>query len=604
MNFYHNNLKSKYKTPFGCIKQNEPCTINLEYYEIDVYCAKLILEHEDGKFYKAIDMTKKDKNIFTATFKEKNCGLYYYFFIVNEKINIYKDNFFDATTTPNNKWQITCYDENYDTPLDFKGKIYYQIFPDRFFQYGNCDVTDKLKPFYIHNNKNDIPFFQPNNHQIVENNDFYGGNLQGIIKKLAYLKELKVSIIYLNPIFMAYSNHRYDTADYLKIDNLLGNEQDFKALCDKAHSLNIKIILDGVFSHTGCNSVYFDKYGVFKNGAYNNINSPYFEWYQFKNNSTTEYTSWWGIDTLPCTNETNPNFMNFIINKVIPYWINLGADGFRLDVADELPDKFIKELNKKVKSINKNTIVIGEVWEDASNKISYSTRRKYFTDLELDSVMNYPFREDIIKLVKEEISIKDFLFSIMTIVEHYPKPILDCVMNSLSTHDTMRILTTVSDINFNISKTEKSNFKIPTDKLNLSFERLKLAIFLQFTLCGCACIYYGDEIGMQGFEDPFNREFFKWDNIDYKLLEFYKSICNIKNSYKSLQIGNFKILDYDDKTFSFSRQFNNEKCICIVSLSNNFNYCYNGDILFYNKCDINKNNITIHKYGFILIKNK
>lgn len=604
MKVYHNNLLPKYKTPFGCIKQDETCTIKLECYDIDISYVDLIIEHEDGSLYKIIPMKKINTNIYKSTFKESNCGLYYYYFKINNNINIYKDNYFDATAVPNNKWQLTCYEKDYDTPRDFKGKVYYQIFPDRFAQYDNCDTSDKLQPFWIHNDKYEKPVFQPNQNGIIENNDFFGGNIEGIIHKLDYLKELGVSIIYINPIFMAYSNHRYDTADYLRIDPLLGTEEDFKKLCKDAHSIDIKIILDGVFSHTGCNSVYFDKYGVFKNGAYNNQNSPYFDWYQFQENSTTEYISWWGIDTLPCTNETNPSYMNFIINTVVPHWINMGADGFRLDVADELPDEFIKALNTKIKEIKPNGIIIGEVWEDASNKISYSIRRKYFTNSELDSVMNYPFRDAIIKLVREEISLKDFEFAIMTIIEHYPKPVLDCLMNNLSTHDTMRILTSVSDINFNITKEEKSNYSIPSEKLDLSFARLKLAVFLQFVLCGCPCIYYGDEIGMQGFEDPFNREFFKWNNINYQLLNFYKNMANIKNSYEALQIGDFKILENNQNVLIFSREYEDEEFIGIISLSDNFDYYYNFEIVCCHNCDVYPKQLNFKKYGFALLKNK
>lgn len=602
MNFVYNSLLPQHKTPFGVIKQDSTCTINLHFYDINARSAKLIIEHENANPYKILPMTKRDENCFSVSFSESNCGLYYYYFLIDDKISVYKDDYFSATINGNNKWQLTCFDKNYTISDDFKGKVYYQIFPDRFYKHGHTDTTLKLKPFTIHNDINEIPVFAPNEKGIIENNDFFGGNLKGITKKLFYIKSLGVSVIYLNPIFKAYSNHRYDTADYLKIDELLGTENDFKTLCDTAHNLGIKIVLDGVFSHTGCNSIYFDKYKIFSNGAYQNKNSPYFNWYKFKQNSDTEYESWWGIDTLPCTNETEQSFMDFIINTVVPYWLNLGADGFRLDVADELPDIFIKKLNEKVKSLKKDSIVIGEVWEDASYKISYSERRKYFTNTELDSVMNYPYRDLIIKLVTEKISTKNFLYGVITISEHYPKEILDCVLNSLSTHDTMRILTALSDINFCMTKEEKSKFLIPDDKFKISLNKLKLAVCLQFLLCGCACIYYGDEIGMQGFEDPLNREFFKWHNINYDILNFYKDMSTIKNNIKAFAVGTFSFDEYDDYSFSFYRILDNQTYQCTVSLLDNCKFKINGKIIYSHNTKIEKNTAIISKYGFIIIK--
>ena len=274
-------------------------------------------------------------------------------------------------------WQQTVYVADFATPDWLHGGTIYQIFPDRFYN----SETNKIIPSgrFINNNWEKQPEFRQNNGECSLGNDYYCGDIKGIIKKLDYLHELGITCIYLNPIFEADSNHRYNTADYLKIDPLLGDEKDLEELCEKGKKLNIRIILDGVFSHTGDNSIYFNKYNTYNsNGAYNSENSPYYNWYKF-NNWPDDYGAWWGIKTLPEVNEDNPDFTEFITgnNGVIRYWLKKGISGWRLDVADELPDAFLENIRKAIKSENKDAYLLGEVWEDASNKISYGARRKF-----------------------------------------------------------------------------------------------------------------------------------------------------------------------------------------------------------------------------------
>ncbi|MBQ9997639.1 MAG: glycoside hydrolase family 13 protein, partial [Clostridia bacterium] len=284
---------------------------------------------------------------------------------------------------------------------------------------------------------------------------------------------------------------------------------------------------------TGSNSIYF-------NDAVTNPQSQYKEWYQFKN-YPNEYDCWWGIKTLPNVNEMTPSYIDYIItgeDSVIKYWLDAGAGGFRLDVADELPDEFIYLLRKRVKEINPEAIVIGEVWEDASNKESYGVRRRYFTGPELDTVMNYPFKNSILDYVSNNISGEQFSKNIMTIVENYPKDSVDCLMNSISTHDTVRALTFLGN----------------------QKELLKTAMFLQFVLPGITCIYYGDEIGMEGGRDPFNRGYFKWDCIDNDLLSYVKSLAEIKNKYTQLQTGNVNVYCEDDVLY-----IKRDNLLCMVN---------------------------------------
>lgn len=531
-------------------------------------------EHTDEEIKAPLFLEKTDDayDIFSGNFALSNAGLYFYkFFIVTKEssFELFKEGTSDTNIGKGDMWQLSCYEKDFTVPDFFQGKVMYQIFPDRFYKDGDCDISQKLQPFYIHENKEDTPDFRPNEHGKVLNCDFYGGNLKGIEKKLSYIKDLGVSVIYLNPIFKAYSNHRYDTCDYKTIDPLLGTKEDFISLCNAAHRLNIKIILDGVFSHTGSNSIYFDKEHIFGNGAVSNENSPYKEWYNFSD-YPHKYDAWWGIDTLPAVNEMSDSFLNYIIRgeeSVIAYWLKLGADGFRLDVADELPDEFIYLLRKKVKEIKEDSLVIGEVWEDASNKISYGKRRKYFVGAELDSVMNYVFKNAIIAFVLGDITAEKFADEIMTIAENYPPMCLNSLMNSLSTHDTARIINCLCGGKIPDTKEEQATYRLSDDDYKLSCQRLFTAAFLQYTLPGMPCIYYGDEIGMQGFGDPFCRGFFKWDDADDNLMHFFKELGKIKNTYPSLQKGDISF-EIKGETLIYKRKYKSENFVCVVNGGN------------------------------------
>ncbi len=566
MRILFDSKKEEYKTPFGCLKTGENCTM---FIDIPASCrtlnVRLCIFDENG--FEMLMPFKKDCEFegyqrFKTDFSLFYTGLYFYYFrIETEESNfsLYKQGD-DTNIEVGDLWQLTCYSTEYEPPVDFFGRTMYQIFPDRFAKEGECDLSDKLKPFTVHKNTGETPVFTPNEHGEILNNDFFGGNLRGIISRLPYLKKLGVGVVYLNPIFMAYSNHRYDTANYKKIDPMLGTEEDFKELCNRAHLLDIKVILDGVFSHTGSNSIYFDKNCIFGGGAYSDENSKYKTWYDFQE-YPNKYTSWWGIDTLPCVNELEPGFVEYIItgeDSVIKHWINCGADGFRLDVVDEIPDQFVLCLKNELKKIKPDAILIGEVWEDASNKISYGKRRKYFADSELDSVMNYPFRDNIISFVSGKIGADEFAKNIMTIFENYPAPVMNSVMNMLSTHDTPRLLTLLGEIPDGMTKQEKADFRLVGDNLEKAVSLEKIAVAIQFLLPGMPCIYYGDEIGMEGFEDPLNRGFFSWENANRNLLEYYRELVSLRNMSEALKVGKIRILTSNKTTVVFERCIDTE----------------------------------------------
>ncbi len=496
-------------------------------------------------------------------------GLYFYHFTYETPFgrgNIFLHSAGCGEISPDGKeWQLTVYDKNYKTPQWIKGGIMYQIFPDRFYK-GKGNIKNVPQDRIIHENTSDVPVWKPDEHGKIRNNDYYGGNLKGIEEKLPYIASLGVNVIYLNPIFEAHSNHRYNTADYSKIDSLLGDEKDFKALCKKADEYGIKIILDGVFSHTGSDSIYFNREQRYASiGAYNSNESLYKDWFTFEENG--KYKSWWGIDTLPETNEENDSFIEYISGKngIAEKWLECGAYGYRLDVADELPDKFLDNFCKSVKKLNEDYVVIGEVWEDATNKISHGGRRKYLLGEQLDSVMNYPFANAILTFMRYGVA-ESFMESVVSICENYPKTALDCLMNHIGTHDTARILTSlIYDSIEHKPRNIQVDCRLNEEEYNKAKELLKCATVLQYTLPGFPSIYYGDEAGVQGGGDPFNRSFFPWGAEDSHITEWYRKLGKVRNGLRCLKNGTFKPYSAMLSCVAYTRECEGEKIIVIAN---------------------------------------
>ncbi|MBQ3074468.1 MAG: glycoside hydrolase family 13 protein [Clostridia bacterium] len=541
-------FSSDFKSPFGTLVPGEACRIAIC---IPKSCkteqVRLVLLSERGEEYASyvmpLEKQEGDYDRFQTLFSLPCEGLWFYRFSVqteNERFSLFRQGLSDTNMEQGELWQLSCVPKDFCPPEEFRGKVMYQIFPDRFYKAGDCDLTGKLLPYSIHENLRDVPEFLPDEKGEVRNCDFFGGNLRGIEEKLDYLASLGVGVIYLNPIFKAWSNHRYDTADYKMIDEMLGTEADFSSLCNAAHKRGMKIVLDGVFSHTGNNSRYFDAKGVFGSGAVSDPDSPYRSWYEFQSYPDT-YTSWWGITTLPCTREMDEGFLDYIIDSpdsVIARWMRAGADGWRLDVADELPDEFIARLRRRLKELRPDAILIGEVWEDASNKSSYGRRRKYFTAGELDSVMNYPFRTAILDFVLGRLDATGFQRSVMDLVEHYPAGVLHSLMNMLSTHDTPRLLSLLSPTPAPSEKADRAGYRMSASDREIAMTRFRLATLLQFLLPGMPCVFYGDELGTEGFEDPFCRSWFDWDRVEGNaLVDYFRFLMRLKNTDEAVRLG-------------------------------------------------------------------
>ena len=437
------------------------------------------------------------------------------------------------------RWQLTVYDGRGHTPEWFGSGVSYQIFPDRFCRSRIPDPAGMVGERTVHENWQDTPDFLPDEQGEIRNRDFFGGDLPGITGKLDYLKGLGVTTVYLNPIFEAASNHRYNTADYLAIDPMLGKEEDFQTLCREAHKRGMRILLDGVFNHTGSVSRYFNADGSYPDvGAAQSAQSPYYNWYHFSR-WPAEYDAWWGIKTLPAVEEKHPDYREFIFggrDSVVRHWLRCGADGWRLDVADELPDDFIAQLRCAMEEEKSDALLIGEVWEDGSNKIAYDRRRRYLLGSETHGLMNYPFRTAALQwLCGGDAS--DFRESMETLRENYPPDAYYSAMNFLSTHDTPRILTLLGGEPVPEDKPGRAAARLSPAGYELARRRLMVGAMLLYAFPGSPTVYYGDEAGVQGYEDPLNRRTYPWGQEDERLLAWYRKLGALRCSRPSLQQG-------------------------------------------------------------------
>lgn len=568
MEILFDSQNEHYKKPFGAVKTNDNIHFSIQCSE---KCElKLVLRNDSFTYNQTFDMNWSEEVPggfkYSVDISLTSPDLYFYRFevkLASSTLFCGKDGSRLKTGDWLPEWQLTVYDENFVTPDWMKGGIMYQIFPDRFKKSDHFQALTAANERIIHTDWNDVPY-SPFDTQPYKANDFFCGNIEGIIEQLDYLSSLGINVLYLNPIFESAENHRYSTADYMNIDPYLGTNDDFVRLAEGCAGRGIRVILDGVFSHTGADSIYFNRYNHYNSiGAYNSPASKYYSWYKFTD-YPDKYECWWGFEVQPNTNELNKDFLSFITgpdDSVLRFWQTKGCVGWRLDVADELPDEFLFALRNTVKAVDSEAIIIGEVWEDASNKSSYGYRRPYLLGRQLDSVMNYPFRTAIIDFVlgADALLLKD---RIMSILENYPQPAIDTLMNLLSTHDTERIITNLG-LTRAIENKDIPGFQLSENEYTAAKTKLKMAAFLQFTLPGVPCIYYGDEVGLQGFRDPFCRMTYPYGREDKDLLSFFTTLSTLRTSYKENFYHSFTLLYADHSVFAFKRG----KIYCFVNNS-------------------------------------
>jgi len=580
----YNSRQSYYKTPFGPVAVGERAIFRVVP-PSELFDPRPVMEifpigqGDDPAAVTRLEMRAQsvpgEKGSYLCTYTPAEAGTYQYRFRIQGNLGeflLLRQPDSSAGVNQGGLWQLTVY-EPFTVPQGMAGAVFYQIFPDRFCSSGT-PKTGVPQDRVMHTDWYEDPVDRPNDQGKFLCNDYFGGDLRGIREKLPYLAGLGVEVLYLNPIFEAHSNHRYNTADYKKVDPLLGTEEDFRALCAAAKKLGMRVVLDGVFNHTGSDSIYFNRekrYGE-TTGACNDPKSPYRDWFSWVD-WPDQYESWWGFVTLPNVNEGCPAYREFICGKngVLRKWLDAGASGFRLDVADELPDFFLEEIRQSVKEAGEDKLVLGEVWEDASNKNSYGSYRRYLLGRQLDSVMNYPWRTAILRFLRLGEG-QELENAIMDILENYPPQVVDILMNCLSTHDVPRCITSLAapDMAGRDRDWQREHNSLTVDQYYFGRQMFLLASLIQYTLPGCPSLYYGDEAGLVGYADPFNRGTYPWGKEDRGLVEYFRILGNLRKKSETLGRGRFQPLWFDDSFCVYQRVLGEEAVVVAVNRSGTY----------------------------------
>jgi 4-alpha-glucanotransferase len=512
------------------------------------------------------ELRKKQRYACRITVPERGCLLWYYFIVKTSGKTYYYGNnssqlggWGQQYEQEPPSYQITVYDRDAATPDWMKHAVVYQIFPDRFNR-GDVPLSQfSGKPnALLHGSWNDLPRYikDPAAGNILYF-DFFGGTLKGIREKLDYLADMGITCLYLNPVFASRSNHHYDTGNYKKIDSFLGTEEEFVNLCKEAKEKGIRIILDGVFSHTGDDSIYFNRQGNYPGtGAYQSKKSPYYSWYQFKKHPE-EYSCWWGDKSLPEVDETDESYQDFIIkneDSVLKHWLKAGISGWRLDVADELPDEFLTVFYSELKKTDSETALIGEVWEDASNKISYSKQRAYLCGGKLDSVMNYVLRRLMLDFLLDKADAGHTNTLYMQQMENYPKENLYAMLNLAGSHDVERILSVLDASGKDLPRASAELSDMGTGE-----RRLLVFWAWQMTLPGMPCIYYGDEAGLRGGKDPDNRRPYPWGRENKKLQAYCREFIQLRKKHDALRTGRMIPIYAEGDVYIYARSIEGGK---------------------------------------------
>ena len=551
-------------TPFGAFGEGEEIIFTLTLPRRLGASGVVFRLIRDGEsfFDRPFSFVERDggDDLYNITLKGLEKGLYFYeILFLRGSDTLFSDSVnnldFQLSKSEGRSFTLLIYETAFHTPSFLKGGVIYHIFPDRF-RRGKGDVT-------YHGIINDdwergIPPYAKRAGDPLDNSVFFGGNLWGVIEKLDYLVSLGVTVIYLSPIFESVSNHRYDTGDYEKIDSLLGGVEAFDKLVSECHKRDIKVILDGVFNHTGDDSRYFNKKGSYSElGAYQGEKSHYFNWYNFKS-FPDEYESWWGIDIMPRLCHENKECRRYFTENIARKWLRRGADGWRLDVADELSDTFLFDFNRTVKNEGQFAI-IGEVWENAVTKISYGKRRKYFWGSQLDSVMNYPLRNAVIALLLDH-DTETFYNTLTELYSSYPPEVSHSLMNIISTHDTERMLSVLGNptLSGEIDNDRLASSKLTPEERQEAIKKMKIASVIQYTVFGTPSLYYGDEAGMEGYRDPFCRLPYPWGREEKSLIEHYKMLGALRATHPALTDGDFDFLEHNESTVSYRRKKGND----------------------------------------------
>lgn len=566
MNLYHDSRDETYRCPAGA----QPCGASVRLFlQTDAPDAIVRFWVDDHAYLYPMHAVSGGFE-YTFSLPEKPCILWYYFicggaYYGNARDNLGGPGEIYAHEPPS--YQITVYDPAYETPAWMGDGVMMQIMPDRFFRGGDFPCRGKL-----HADWYEQPELSLSANGDNAANDFFGGDLLGIRQKLPYIASLGVTALYLNPVFLSPSNHKYDTSDYLQIDPAFGTEADLSALCAEGEKFGIRVILDGVFSHTGADSVYFNREHTFPGpGACDSKDSPYYSWYTFLH-WPDKYRCWWGFDTLPNVDKTSRAFREFIIrgeDSVCAHWLRAGTSGWRLDVADELPMDFIAEFRARLKKENPQAALIGEVWEDPSRKVAYGALRSYCLGDTLDGVMNYPLRSAILGYLLGQISPADCARQILSLYENVPPAFARANMNLLGSHDKPRALSVLADAgNMEPDRKYRHPVQLTPEQYALGRKRLIAAWNLVCALPGMPTIYYGDEAGLTGMADPYCRGTYPWGREDETLIAAYRAAA-LRRKNRVLTRGDVRI-EPGEESIKIIRTLAGEKISFTVDTHGNF----------------------------------
>lgn len=583
----HVTSKSEYRSPFGAVQLGGTVVLGIDVWGEDAVGATLrVWTDERGEELLPMEGACEDDHVhYSVSYTPAQTGVVWYSFdLAASDGATWRYGAREGWTTGEGdfaygnppSFQLTVYVPRQTQPDWYKNGIVYQVFPDRFAR--GADWRERAEKALAAHREGPArvlvedwdtpPAYKKSEDGDILEWDFYGGTLRGVREKLDYLADLGVTVIYLNPIFEAASNHRYDTADYLRIDPMLGDEEEFCALAREAAERGISIMLDGVFNHCGQDSRYFNRYGNYPEpGAWQGDESPYRDWFFFNEDGT--YDGWWGNPDLPDVNEKSPEYRELICGQdgVVRKWLRAGARGWRLDVADELSDGFIEDIKAAMVAERPDGALVGEVWEDASNKMAYGKLRQYFEGTELDGTMNYPLRTALLAFVRNQIGAPEMAARLEQLRENYPRDAFFSCLNLLGSHDRERLFTMLGDAPDpdTLSDEECAAFRLDEGHASLAMSRLWLTVLLQMTLPGVPCVYYGDERGMEGFRDPYNRAAFPWDGGRMDCVTVFRNAIAVRKALPVLTTGDFEPFADGEDVFGFWRRGEDGECVCVLA---------------------------------------
>lgn len=583
----HVTSRSEYRSPFGAVQLGGTVVLGIDVWGEDAVGATLrVWTDERGEELLPMEGACEDDHVhYSVSYTPAQTGVVWYSFdLAASDGATWRYGAREGWTTGEGdfaygnppSFQLTVYVPRQTQPDWYKNGIVYQVFPDRFAR--GADWRERAEKALAAHREGPArvlvedwdtpPAYKKSEDGDILEWDFYGGTLRGVREKLDYLADLGVTVIYLNPIFEAASNHRYDTADYLRIDPMLGDEEEFCALAREAAERGISIMLDGVFNHCGQDSRYFNRYGNYPEpGAWQGDESPYRDWFFFNEDGT--YDGWWGNPDLPDVNEKSPEYRELICGQdgVVRKWLRAGARGWRLDVADELSDGFIEDIKAAMVAERPDGALVGEVWEDASNKMAYGKLRQYFEGTELDGTMNYPLRTALLAFVRNQIGAPEMVARLEQLRENYPRDAFFSCLNLLGSHDRERLFTMLGDAPDpdTLSDEECAAFRLDEGHASLAMSRLWLTVLLQMTLPGVPCVYYGDERGMEGFRDPYNRAAFPWDGGRMDCATVFRNAIAVRKALPVLATGDFEPFADGEDVFGFWRRGEDGECVCVLA---------------------------------------